>query len=239
MSRHTRDDPRTRAVAQQACALLLGYPDEGLTEQLPLIGAAVAGLPADTGAPLRAFVDHTTGADSQQLREHYVALFDLRRRCSPYLTYWTHGDTRNRGAAILRFREVYRASQVEPPTGELADHLAVVLEFAAVGDPQAGNRLLGEHRAGIELLREALRAAGSPYAHVLDAVVATLPPAEPGLAGRIAALAAAGPATELVGIGGPPLAGAAPGAVGTSLPATGVPITSVPGPGAPAGPPEG
>ena len=192
-----------RAVAQQACALLLAYPDEHLRLHLPVLVEAVAQLADDTRKPIQAFTDYLENTTPQEVDEHFVATFDMRRKCCPYLTYWTHGDTRNRGMAILRFKQTYRASGVLPPEDELPDHLAVVLEFAAVGDPVAGNQLLGEHRAPIELLRDALHTADSPYAHVLDAVVATLPPMTKELAERAFALASSGPPTELVGVGGP------------------------------------
>jgi nitrate reductase delta subunit len=190
-----------RAVAQQACALLLGYPDEALLDRLELVAAAVEQLPGATRAPLQAFLVHVRDADADQLRAHYVATFDMRRRCCPYLTYWTHGDTRNRGLALLHFKQTYRDSGAAPPEEELPDHLAVVLEFAATTDPTAGNELLAEHRAPIELLRAALREATSPYAHVLDAVVATLPAPSPETLRRAQELAAAGPPAELVGAG--------------------------------------
>jgi nitrate reductase delta subunit len=205
VSRPTRTDARARAAAQQACALLLGYPDQRLLDQMPLLAAVVARLPDDTEAALRGFLDYLEHTPTEQLRTHYVETFDLRRKCCLFLTYWTHGDTRNRGLAMLRFKEVYRASGAAPPEHELPDHLSVVLEFAAVADPVAGNQLLAAHRAPIELVRAALREAGSAYALVLDAVVATLAPMTAQLAQQVRELAATGPPSELVGLGAEPL----------------------------------
>lgn len=204
MSRSTRDDARSLAAAQAACSVLLGYPDDGLAELLPAVRAVVAELPEDTGAPLAAFLSHLDEVGTGSLGRHYVAVFDMKRRCCPYLTYWTHGDTRNRGAALVRFKQVYRASGAVPRDDELPDHLSVVLDFAATVDADAGNELLAEHRPGIELIRDALRTQESPYRHVLDAVVATLAPMTDEIMQRAAALAASGPPTELVGIGPAP-----------------------------------
>nr|MCU0263345.1 nitrate reductase molybdenum cofactor assembly chaperone [Candidatus Nanopelagicales bacterium] len=83
---------------------------------------------------------------------------------------------------------------------ELPDHLAVVLEFAAVGDRVTGDALLAEHAAPIGLLREALHDLGSAFSHVLDAVVATLPEVTREVAARMAELAASGPPVEEVGL---------------------------------------
>jgi nitrate reductase delta subunit len=124
----------------------------------------------------------------------------MKRRACPFLTYWTNGDTRNRGVAILRFKQAYAASGFTIGNEELPDHLAVVLEFAAVGDRVTGDALLAEHAAPIGLLREALHDLGSVYSHVLDAVVATLPEITREVAARMAELAESGPPVEDVGL---------------------------------------
>ena len=103
--------------------------------------------------------------------------------------------------ALLAFKNAYRRAGLELGPGELPDHLAVVLEFAATADPEAGRQLLLDHRAGIELLRLALDESGSPYAHVLQAV--TRDPAArcaATSARRSARLAAEGPPAEEVGL---------------------------------------
>ena len=97
------------------------------------------------------------------MQRHYVEIFDMKRRACPFLTYWTNGDTRNRGVAILRFKQAYAEAGFTLGTEELPDHLAVVLEFAAVGDRVTGDALLAEHAAAIGLLREALHDLGSAY----------------------------------------------------------------------------
>jgi nitrate reductase molybdenum cofactor assembly chaperone NarJ/NarW len=189
-----------RATAWQVQSLLLSYPDELLLERVPLLRAASATLPAPLGGPLAAFLDHVAATPLTELAADYVATFDHRKRFSPYLTYFAYGDTRKRGMALLRFKHAYRAAGLELADGELPDHLAVVLEFAAAGQAKTGLRLLTEHRAGLELMRLGLRETGSPWAHVLESVSATLPP----LSGRehdaVARLAAEGPPEEEVGL---------------------------------------
>ncbi len=193
-----------RVVVYQAASLLLGYPDQALLAALPLVRRAVTGLPPGVGVPLLRLTDHLAGraaaGSSTELAADYVATFDLKRRCSPYLTYYEHGDTRKRGMALLAFKHAYRAAGLDPADDELPDHLAVLLEFAATGDPVAADRLLTEHRVGLELLRLALQDAGSPYLDAVDPVCLTLP----ALPGRdrdsVLALAAQGPPGEDVGL---------------------------------------
>lgn len=189
-----------RAIAWQVQSLLLSYPDEQLVDRLPLLRNAIRAVPSQIAAPLTAFLDHVDATPLTELTVDYVATFDHRKRFSPYLTYFAYGDTRKRGMALLRFKHAYRAAGLILGDSELPDHLAVVLEFAATGDPEIGRRLMIEHRAGLELMRLGLREAGSPWAHVLESVSATLPP----LAGReheaVARLAAQGPPEEEVGL---------------------------------------
>lgn len=189
----------SRPLAWQAQSLLVGYPDEELTGRLGLLRQVAGALDGPVGAPLLRFLDHVDRTPPYELAADYVATFDHRKRCCLFLTYYAHGDTRKRGVALLRFKQAYAAAGLRLVDDELPDHLAVVLEYAAA-DPEAGQALLVEHRAGLELLRLALHDARSPWADVLDSVSATLPP----LAGdeRLAAarLAAQGPPEEQVGL---------------------------------------
>jgi nitrate reductase molybdenum cofactor assembly chaperone NarJ/NarW len=200
---------RRTAVAYQAVALLLGYPDERLFARLPVIASGVDTLPGDLAGPLQGFVNHLTATGTATAQRDYVRTFDLRARCCLYLTWWTHGDTRDRGKALVRFKEIYRAAGLTPPDDELPDHLCVVLEFAATGDPKAGRAVLAEHRPALELLRASLTARSSPYAPLLDVVIATLPAAGDDVRDTVRRIAASGPPHERVGLEPYPTSGGA------------------------------
>jgi nitrate reductase delta subunit len=187
-------------AAWQCASLLLDYPDQQLLTRLPLLGSVAAGLPERLGEPLRRTVAELDGVPLAQLEREYVETFDATKRHSLFLTWFTHGDTRKRGQALLRFRQSYRAAGVEDSTTELPDHLCVVLEFAATIDAQTGRQLLLDHRAGLELLRLALRDAGARWAGAVEAVCATLPPLRGDEHEAIRRLAAEGPPEEEVGL---------------------------------------
>ncbi|WP_433200523.1 nitrate reductase molybdenum cofactor assembly chaperone [Nocardia sp. CA-107356] len=181
-------------------ALLLDYPSEQMLATVDQIDDAAMRLPDEVGAHLLEFVHHVRATTPLTLAQQYVETFDMRRRSSMHLTFYAYGDTRKRGMALLRFKHAYRHAGVELGDEELPDHLPVLLEFAATVDPIGGERLLGEHVPVIELLRLSLMDNGSPYAAVLAAVVATLPPLTTADRRRIAELAAQGPPDEEVGL---------------------------------------
>ena len=191
---------RQETSAWQAQSLVLAYPDEELLERTDLLRHVAVRLPGPVGQPLTRFLDHLDETPLTELAAEYVATFDHRKRCCLYLTYHAHGDTRKRGLALLRLKQTYTAAGLHLLDGELPDHLAVVLEFAATCDPAVGRRLLLEHRAGLELLRLALHDTHSPWAHVLDSVSATLPSLAGDQRKAVARLAAEGPPEEQVGL---------------------------------------
>ena len=187
-------------LAWQSASLLLGYPDKELVARAGLIRDAVALLPASVSDPVRAFLQHLEVTALPELAAAFVATFDHQKRCCLYLTYFEFGDTRNRGVALLRFKTAYRESGMILSDDELPDHLAVVLEFGATADVAAARVLLLDHRAGLELLRLALEDADSPWAYVLQAVSATLPPLAGDDREAVMKLAAQGPPAEEVGL---------------------------------------
>lgn len=158
-----------RPVAAKAASLLLRYPDEEVLTALPVLLAALGGVPRRVGEPLRVVADHLGGGDPTELAAGYVALFDFQRRRCLHLTYHAHGDTRRRGAALVDFAAAYRAAGLEVTGGELPDFLPAVLDLAAVHP--GGWRLLREHRAALDPLARALAERGSVYRHAVAAVI--------------------------------------------------------------------
>ncbi|MEZ0365948.1 nitrate reductase molybdenum cofactor assembly chaperone [Mycobacterium sp. pUA109] len=184
----------------QAASLLLAYPDEQRDERLDTVEGLLAHLDGRPAELLRRTVSALRGTDLLTAATEYVETFDMRRRSTMYLTYWTAGDTRNRGRAMLVFASAYREAGVEPPKNEAPDHLPVVLEFAATVNPDLGRRLLIDNRVPIDVVLGALTEAGSPYAHVLAAVCETLPPVTDQQVRRARRLAESGPPAEAVGL---------------------------------------
>ena len=190
-------------VVHQVASWCLDYPDDMLPERLPLLRASVAEQSSRGRAVslLSAFLGHVAATPLADLQRHYVDVFDLSRKHALYLSYWTDGDTRRRGEVLGRVKARYRDSGFLVDTGgELPDYLPMVLEYAALADPDDGRALLQTYRASIELVRIALQEHGTPYADVVVAVCETLPGPSPSDRAAVMRMARAGPPSETVGL---------------------------------------
>ena len=157
----------------KALSLILSYPSQALQEAMPAISAVLGDDPriaADTRAALRILADAFATADLYDLQERYVTLFDRSRTLSLNLFEHVHGESRDRGGAMVSLIETYRAGGFEPATSELPDHLPVLLEFLSM-------RPFAE-------MQETLADA----AHILDALAARLVRRDSGYAPAFAAL---------------------------------------------------
>ncbi|WP_083542424.1 nitrate reductase molybdenum cofactor assembly chaperone [Kribbia dieselivorans] len=185
-----------------AASWLMSYPTAECRDRASTIRSLALGLPQRQRDGLLATLDSVTAGALTEVQCAYVDTFDTRRRGCLYLTYFSHGDTRRRGMALVDIKEAYRAAGVEVGDEELPDHLPVVLEFGAAHDPAAAARILRANRAGLELLRLHLQDTGSPWHGAVDAVTATLPPLAAEDHEAVQQLIAQGPADESVGLDG-------------------------------------
>ena len=192
----------SKELARAIAAQCLGYPEQSFIDRNAELLNMTHALAPKLREPLVKFLTSAAQMPLNQLQQHYVEIFDMRRKCSLFLTSWTHGDTRNRGMALVYFIQIYKRCGLLLSPHELPDHLAVVLEFAALENPIEGDLLLGEHQAPILLIRDALHKCGSIYGEVLDAVVESLPEMTPEIEARTKALAITGPPKEFVGLSG-------------------------------------
>jgi nitrate reductase delta subunit len=193
--------PRELATSWQLVSLLLDYPTEELVGRVPLLTDALGSAPGVVADALQPYLAELQSGDLAAVQADYVDTFDVTRRCALHLTYYTCGDTRRRGVALVQVKQAYRAAGVElDRDDELPDYLPVVLEFGAAHDLDAAWRLLNDYRVGIELLHRALRDRGSRWLGVVEALRLTLPELDGSDERALAALVAQGPPEEQVGI---------------------------------------
>ena len=231
MLRRSRKPVRGVQPVWTVCAALLDYPTPELLTCLDDLEELVPG-----NAHLAGLLAHLRSTPLPELQATYVATFDHTRKCALHLTYFSYGDTRRRGTALLRFKDIYRNGGVvwDESSGELPDHLCAVLQFGATVDVALAAGLLADHRAGVEMLRLALTgwrnddgSTGSPWAGALLALCATLPELKGEDADAVRRLVAQGPPAEEVGLSGYGADPALSGAAGTALIAgTSIPVRS-------------
>jgi len=158
----------------RALALLLGYPDARLREVLPQLAQAIdaeSALAKARRAELRAFIGEMQRMDPIDLESRYVELFDRGRATSLHLFEHVHGDSRDRGPAMIDLTQTYEKSGLFLAPHELPDHLCVVLEFASTQPPAVAREFLGEMAHILNAIFSALRKRESRYASVLAAVL--------------------------------------------------------------------
>ncbi len=189
-----------RSRAHMLASLLLDYPDEEWFRRLDVLDREASTLPTPIADPLRTFIAEARAAGIDTWQKQYVVTFDMKRKCSLYLTYFATGDTRKRGTALVTFIEAYRAAGWEVDADELSDYLPMVLEFSAVSEDPISEALLSSHLEGIEVLRAALEGMNSPWAQVVRTITLSLPPVDRNIRERVLALVTEGPPTETVGL---------------------------------------
>ena len=162
--------PRTLRVL----ARLLGYPDAELRAHLPLLREALhaeAALPATRLAELDALMAQLARADALDAEGDYVQLFDSGRRTSLHLFEHVHGDSRERGPAMIDLAQTYEKAGLYLAAGEMPDYLPVVLEFASTQPAREAAGFLAEIAHLVNAIFAALEQRGSRYASVMGALL--------------------------------------------------------------------
>jgi len=158
----------------RALSALMGYPDTELRSHLPELLDAIdkeAVIPAARREELRAFATELTRLDPMDVEARYVETFDRGRATSLHMFEHIHGDSRERGPAMVDLVQTYEKSGLMMAPEELPDHLCVVLEFASTQPPQLATEFLGEMAHILTAIFSALVQRASPYAVPVAAVL--------------------------------------------------------------------
>ena len=157
----------------KSLSLLLSYPTTELQEAMPEIGGVLASdtrLTAAARRGLRPLVEALSNDDIYDLQERFVMLFDRSRSLSLNLFEHVHGESRDRGGAMVSLLETYRAGGFEPATTELPDHLPVLLEFLSTRPRAEVQDTLADAAHIFEAIRARLENRESPYQAVFSAL---------------------------------------------------------------------
>jgi nitrate reductase delta subunit len=177
----------------RVCAALLSYPEPELIAALPELTAVLHAEELLAPAPradLAALIGELGHEPLTRLQENYTALFDRSRALSLHLFEHVHGESRDRGQAMVDLAATYGARGMAVAGNELPDYLPAFLEFASLLPAHEARGLLGEAADVLRTLGERLAERGSRYCAVFAALLAIA--GEPGLAVARAAQPQAG-----------------------------------------------
>jgi len=159
----------------RALGLLLTYPREELVASVPALRDALRGervVPVTLMRSLESFLREIETAELLDLQEQYVGLFDRRRALSLYLYEHLHGDSRDRGQAMVDLRSAYERHGLTGAERELPDYLPLYCEFLSLIPLDAAKASLGDTRPILDGLAARLEERRSPYASVVRCLVA-------------------------------------------------------------------
>jgi len=166
--------PVAASTTFKVMAHLLSYPDAALRRHLPELRSALQAeqaLASARLAELQTLMAHLAGADALEIEAQYVELFDRGRATSLHLFEHVHGDSRDRGPAMIDLAQTYEKSGLYLGPDEMPDYLPVVLQFVSTQPPTQARAFLGEMAHIFNAIFNALQQRNSAYASVLGALI--------------------------------------------------------------------
>lgn len=159
----------------RALSALLAYPTEELREAIADIGTVLVDdglVSARERADLWPLLAELRNDDLYELQERYVELFDRSRSLTLNLFEHVHGESRDRGQAMVDLAALYEQGGLTMTANELPDYLPLLLEYASTRPASEARQLLADIAPIVAALRERLVGRGSTYAGVFGALLA-------------------------------------------------------------------
>ena len=150
---------------------LLSYPTAELQAAVPEMRAALdaeARLPQRNRDRLDRILEELATGDLYDLQERYVLLFDRTRSLSLHLFEHVHGESRDRGQAMVDLKQLYEGHGLYMSSSELPDHLPLFLEFLSQIPESEACSLLGETAHVLEAIRQRLKKRKAAYSSVFS-----------------------------------------------------------------------
>ena len=158
----------------RALSALLSYPSQEMRQALPAVADVIRSTPLvapDQQRGLLDLIDELGGLDLLTAEERYVDLFDRGRALSLHLFEHLHGESRDRGEAMVELQQLYEKAGFELSARELPDYLPVVLEYLSCRDLAEAREMLADCAHILTTIGRSLVARRSRYAAVLQALI--------------------------------------------------------------------
>ncbi|MGZ5094525.1 MAG: nitrate reductase molybdenum cofactor assembly chaperone [Burkholderiales bacterium] len=166
--------PNTASLTLRVLARLLSYPEGDVLSHLGDLREALRrerALSVSRIAELEGLMNTLSRTDPLETEAAYVELFDRGRATSLHLFEHVHGDSRDRGPAMIDLAQNYDKAGLFLAPGELPDYLPVVLEFVSTQPAREARAFLSEMAHLFNAIFSALQERGSAYASVLGALL--------------------------------------------------------------------
>jgi len=158
----------------RALSRLLQYPDRELMDNLSEVAAALYEMPKlskKVQVGLEEFVNYLEASDLMDSQENYVECFDRGRATSLHLFEHVHGDSRERGQAMVDLLQTYKEGGLQLSANELPDHLSIILEFASTLPLDQAKQFVGEMAHILNAVYSTLVARNNRYAWLIAAAI--------------------------------------------------------------------
>ncbi|MEY3808435.1 MAG: hypothetical protein RI893_1411 [Pseudomonadota bacterium] len=152
---------------------LLSYPEAEMLAALDEMAVVVEQenlLPETSKKAVQALIDSYHGVDLLVAQEAYVALFDRGRFLSLHIFEHVHGESRDRGQAMVNLLQMYETHGFELSTHELPDYIPLFLEFLSQQEQEEARELLHDAMPVLSLLGARLTERGSEFCAIFDAL---------------------------------------------------------------------
>ena len=159
----------------KALSALLIYPTAELQQACSEISETIekdATLPSGVCNQLHKLLTELTTGDLYDLQERYVLLFDRTRSLSLHLFEHVHGESRDRGQAMIDLKTQYENANLFMSAAELPDFLPLFLEFLSTQPAVEACETLSQPVHIFAAMAERLRKRRSAYESVFRALVA-------------------------------------------------------------------
>lgn len=159
-------------IALKIASLLLSYPDQDLMAALPELKSALARR--EVSEPVRLLfsrlIDDLARLDLLEAQERYVHLFDRSRSLSMHLFEHVHGESRDRGQAMVDLKTMYEDRGFEIDAREMPDYLPLFLEFLSLLPSEEAHELLAQTAHIVAAIGARLKRRPSAYANAFAAL---------------------------------------------------------------------
>jgi nitrate reductase molybdenum cofactor assembly chaperone NarJ/NarW len=159
----------------KALSALLSYPTAELQAAIPELRLTLdheVRLPRRNRDRLARLLEEIATADLYDLQERYILLFDRTRSLSLHLFEHVHGESRDRGQAMVDLKRLYERHGLRISSSELPDHLPLFLEFLSTIPETEACELLGETSHVLEVIRQRLKKRKAAYSSIFTVVLA-------------------------------------------------------------------